>query len=190
MTTAYEYELLRVEPHEEDSRYFKGQLDQLGAEGWLLVLELDSGMLVFTRPTPPPSPNQAAKAVLTIKGANGMATLAIVVGDTGAAASLVFEDAEGDPTSPPLSSDGVTPVVVEYTTDTPSIATIDPSTGALTAVLAGNVGVGATVNDAITGAPALEPDGVTPWAPAPVQVTVNPGAATQDVFTVADPSGT
>ena len=119
-----------------------------------------------------------------------MATLVITVDDTGASAALSFEDKLNDPTAAPLSSDGVTPVVVAYTTDNPAIATIDPVAGNLTATGVGTVNVGAAVTDAITGAAALEPDGVTPWAPAPVAVEVDPGKAVADQFTVADPTGT
>lgn len=111
-------------------------------------------------------------------------TIEITVDDTGATAVLTFEDRVDEATGPPLSSDGSTPVVVQYTSDNTSIATVDPNTGILSEAGAGLVNIGATVNDAITGQPAVEPDGVTPFAPAPVAVQVNPGAAQSDVFTV------
>ena len=118
----------------------------------------------------------------------------INIDTVGAVASLVFEDRLNEATSAPLSSDGVTPVVVAYTSDNPAVATVDATSGALTEVAAGTVNIGATVNDAITGAPALEAsttDPVTgvvtpgaPFAPVPQNITVNPGAAVGDVFTV------
>jgi hypothetical protein len=189
ITTAWEYEILDSQRHDESPHHFLAELNALGNKGWQLVLEVDD-VLIFMRPTSPTNSNQAVKAVLTIKGADGMPTLVITVDDTGAAASLSFEDKLNDPTAAPFSSDGTTPVVVAYTTDNAAVATIDPTSGALTATGVGTVGVGATVTDAVTGAAALEPDGVTPWAPAPLSVEVDPGKAVADQFTVSDPTGT
>ena len=133
-------------------------------------------------PKPPPN-TQAVRATLTIKQGETVTTT-INIDTTDGVASLVFEDRLNEATTAPLSADGVTPGVVQYTADNPAVATIDPNSGAITAVGAGAVNFGATVNDAATGAPLVESDGTTPFAPAPVAVTVDPGAAVGDVFTV------
>jgi hypothetical protein len=130
-------------------------------------------------------PPSATHAVLTVKEEPMPASVTITVDDQGATASLSFVDRLGEATSAPVSvSDGSTPVVVAFTGDNDAVATVDATSGVLTPVAAGTVNVGATVNDANDGTPALEPDGQTPFAPAPVNVTVNPGAAASDVFTV------
>lgn len=149
-----------------------------------VVVEGDITVVVEKPPLP------ATHAVLTILNpTQGDPTMpgTITIDTAGAAAVLTFEDRINEATSAPLSSDGVTPVVVAYTSDNPAVATVDPTSGALSEVAAGTVNIGATVDDAITGSPALEPDGVTPFAPAAVNVTVNPGAAVGDVFAVTAP---
>ena len=112
----------------------------------------------------------------------------ITIDTVGEVAQLTFVDRLGEPTIAPLSSDGVKPVQVAYTSDNTAVATVDPSTGVLTAVGAGTVNVGADVTDAATGAEALEPDGVTPFTPSPINVVVDPGAAVGDKFTVSAPA--
>lgn len=99
-----------------------------------------------------------------------------------ASLSLAFADDKGDVTGPPNGPDG-TPATVTYGSDNPAVATVDPATGQLTGVSAGTFNATANVTNA-DGTPTLEPDGVTPFSPAPVLVTVDPGAAATDVFTV------
>lgn len=157
---------------------------ELGAD---ITGALSGGLsITLVEPTPPaPVPTHAVLSIIVPnQGANMSSSIDISVDDTSAIAVLTFEDDHGDRTNPPLSADGVTPAVVAYTSDNTAVATVDPSTGALTEVSAGTVNIGATVNDASTGQPVLEPDGVTPFAPSPVNVTVTPGVAATDVFTV------
>lgn len=133
-------------------------------------------------------PGAADHAVLRLISPEGepVSNLKITVDDSGARASLTFEDRLDEATGPPISSDGQTPAVVQYTSDNTSAATIDPDSGVLAPTGAGSTNVGATVNDAITGAPMIEADGVTTFAPQPQSVEVDPGAAASDVFTVTD----
>lgn len=101
----------------------------------------------------------------------------ISVDSTTATLSLSFVDDKGDVAVAP---DGAT---VAYASDNAAVATVDATTGKITEVLAGTFNASATVTNA-DGTPTLEPDGVTPFSPAAVNITVTPGAAAADVFTV------
>jgi hypothetical protein len=114
----------------------------------------------------------------------------LTVDSANAVAVLSFTDDHGDAVPPP---DGAT--AVASSSDT-SILNVGDATAAsdangvgtlqfpLTEVAEGTaqLSVHATASD---GSPLLGPDGATPISdPAPVSVTVNPGAAADEVFTV------
>lgn len=151
--------------------------------GGTLTVPLGGQVAVSVSQVPPP-PLPATHASLTIKEPPMPATISLSADDQTATAVLTFEDRLDDTTGPPLSSDGATPAVVAYSSDNDAVATVDATSGLLTFVSAGTFNLGATVDDAITGNPVLEPDGVTPFAPAAINVTVTPGVAVQDTFTV------
>lgn len=94
----------------------------------------------------------------------------ITVDTTNEQASVVFVDDKGDTDAP--APEGA---VVTYTSDNEAVATVD-STGKVTPVAEGTANIGATIADA-SGNPIMEPDGTTPFAVQPVQVTVGPGQA-------------
>jgi hypothetical protein len=123
-----------------------------------------------------PQPVVATHAVLTIKGATSMASN-INVDSTTATLSLSFVDDRGDVATAPAGA------TVAYASDNAAVATVDATSGKIVGVLAGTFNASATVTNA-DGTPTLEPDGVTDFSPAPVNVTVDPGAAASDVFTV------
>lgn len=130
---------------------------------------------------PKPTPGPAVRALLTIKGDTTMGS-SISVDSTTATLNLTFEDDKGDTTGVPNGPDGQ-PATVTYGSDNPGVATVEPATGKVTEVGAGTFNATATVTNT-DGTPTMEPDGVTPFSPAPVQVTVTPGAPASDVFTV------
>lgn len=129
----------------------------------------------------------AASVAITIEGD----PMPLTVDSTNAVAVLSFTDDHGDPVAPPegtlstATSDNTAILGVGA-----AVAGADATTGIaniqfpLSAVAAGsaNLSVASTAAD---GSPLLGPDGATPIAdPAPVAVTVNPGAAAAEMFSV------
>lgn len=130
----------------------------------------------------------AASMVLSLRGD----PMPLNVDSVNAKAVLAFEDDHGDAVPPPpgtravaSSSDaGVLGVGDgEDGADSGGVTVIDFP---LTAVSAGTCTLSVTVTGP-DGGPLLGPDGVTPIPPAaPVEVTVNPGAAAAERFSVPD----
>jgi hypothetical protein len=128
----------------------------------------------------------AAAMFLTIKGD----TMPLTVDSVNAVAVLSFEDDHNDAVAPPVGA-----LAVATSSDTAvmtagaAVAGTDANGVAnlqfpLSEVSAGTSTLSVTATDA-SGNPLLGPDGVTPIpAPAPVAVTVNPGAPAAEVFTV------
>lgn len=117
-------------------------------------------------------PRQAVRAILTI---GGSMPGSITVDTTNETALVEFVDDKGNATSAPAGA------LVTFASDTPTVATVatDPSNplqGDVTPVAIGTANLSATIADA-SGNPILEPDGVTPFAVSPVQVTVSAGPA-------------
>lgn len=105
---------------------------------------------------------------------------AINVDTTNETVSIGFVDDKGDTDA--AAPDGA---VVAYTSDNEAVATVDPTSGAITPVAEGTANIGATLT-AADGSPLLEADGVTPFpAPATVAVTVSAGAAVGDALTLS-----
>jgi hypothetical protein len=128
-----------------------------------------------------------ARMVLAIEGDQAMP---LTVDSANAVAILAFTDDHGDAVAPPAGT------LATATSDTPAVMTVGaavPGVDAnnvpniqfpLTEVTAGTATLSAAATDP-NGNPLLGPDGVTPIpAPAPVLVTVNPGAPADEVFTV------
>jgi len=114
----------------------------------------------------------------------------LTVDSANSVAVLSFTDDHGDAVAPPAGA------LATAASDTPSVLTVGAAVAGadansvpniqfpLTEVIAGTATLSVTVTDA-NGNPLLGPDGATPIAvPAPVLVTVNPGAAADEVFTV------
>lgn len=124
----------------------------------------------------PPKPiSSATHAVLTIQGATMASDIS--VDSATATVTLSFVDARGNAAAAPAGA------TVAYAGDNDAVATVDAASGKITPVAVGTFDASATVTNA-DGTPTLEPDGVTPFAPAPVSVTVDPGAAASAVLTV------
>jgi hypothetical protein len=114
----------------------------------------------------------------------------LTVDSANAVAVLSFTDDHGDAVAPP---DGALAVASSSDTNVLSVGAGTPGTDAsgvaniqfpLTEVTAGTATLSVTAT-AADGSPLLGPDGVTPIpAPDPVPVTVSPGAAADEVFTV------
>lgn len=115
----------------------------------------------------------------------------LTVDSANSVAVLSFTDDHGDAVPPP---DGATATATSSNTGVLNVGPGQPGTDAtsgvatvefpLTEVAEGTstLSVHATASD---GSPLLGPDGATPISdPAPVDVTVNPGAAADEVFTV------
>jgi hypothetical protein len=127
-----------------------------------------------------------AAMFLTIKGD----PMPLTVDSTNAVAILSFEDDHGDAVAPPAGALAVaTSADTAVLTVGASVAGVDANGVAniqfpLTEVAQGTSSLSVAATDA-SGNPLLGPDGVTPIpAPAPVDVTVNPGAPAAEVFTV------
>lgn len=122
----------------------------------------------------------ATHAVLTLnQGANPMPG-AINVDTTNETVSISFVDDKGDTDA--TAPDGA---VIAYTSDNEAVATVDPTSGAITPVAEGTANIGATLT-AADGSPLLEADGSTPFpAPATVPVTVSAGAAVGGALTLS-----
>ena len=114
----------------------------------------------------------------------------ITVDSANAVAILSFTDDHGDAVAPPAGA------LATATSDNPAVLTVGASVAGadangianiqfpLSEVAEGVANLSVDATDA-NGSPLLGPDGVTPIpAPAPVAVTVNPGAAADEVFTV------
>jgi hypothetical protein len=115
----------------------------------------------------------------------------LTVDSTNSVAVLSFTDDHDDAVAPPAGT------LATATSDTPAVMTVGaavPGTDAngvaniqfpLSEVTEGTATLSAVATDA-NGNALLGPDGVTPIAaPAPVLVTVSPGAPADEVFTVA-----
>lgn len=126
----------------------------------------------------PPSP-PAVSATLTVVNNQGEPEpmpSTITVDTVGEAADLQFVDDKGDTdAAPPTGADG-NPAVIAFVSSDPTVFTVDPESGAITVVGEGTADLSVTIDDD-TGAPILEADGTTPFAPAPVSLTVTAGAA-------------
>ena len=128
-----------------------------------------------------------ARMLFTIEGDTDMP---LTVDSVNAVAILAFEDDHGDAVAPPEGA-----LATATSSDTAVLTVGAAVAGAdangvaniqfpLTEVIAGVSTLSVTATDA-NGNPLLGPDGITPIpAPAPVDVTVNPGAPAAEVFTV------
>lgn len=114
----------------------------------------------------------------------------LTIDSVNSVAILSFEDRENEAVAPPAGA------LATATSDTPAVMTVGAAVAGtdangvpniqfpLAEVSAGTSTLSVTATDA-NGNPLLGPDGVTPIpAPAPVVVTVNPGAPAAEVFTV------
>jgi hypothetical protein len=120
----------------------------------------------------------------------GEPEMPLTVDSANAVAILSFEDDHGDAVAPPSGA-----LATATSSDTAVLTVGAAVAGAdangvpniqfpLAEVTAGTSTLSVTATDA-NGNPLLGPDGVTPIpAPAPVDVTVNPGAPAAEVFTV------
>lgn len=107
--------------------------------------------------------HRAISATLTIKGGT-MSDVTVIVGQT---ATAVFQEFDG----PDGSGNVVAPVgAVTYSSSDDSIATVDPSSGLITAVAAGTVTISAT--DAGNGLSASAPLIDNPVAPVAQSATL------------------
>ena len=130
-----------------------------------------------------------ARMLFTIEGDTDMP---LTVDSVNAVAILAFEDDHGDAVAPPEGA-----LATATSSDTAVLTVGAAVAGAdangvaniqfpLAEVTAGVSTLSVAATDA-NGNPLLGPDGVTPIpAPAPVDVTVNPGAPAAEVFTVPD----
>ena len=120
----------------------------------------------------------------------GDTEMPLTVDSTNAVAILSFEDDHGDAVAPPAGA------LATATSDNTAVLTVGAAVAGadangvaniqfpLTEVAEGTANLSVAATDA-NGNPLLGPDGVTPIpAPAPVAVTVNPGAPAAEVFTV------
>ena len=130
-----------------------------------------------------------ARMLFTI-ATEGDPAMPLTVDSANAVAILAFTDDHGDPVPAPSGT------LAAATSDNTAVLTVGPAaagtdaagnatiTFPLTEVAEGTANLSVTATDA-NGNPLLGPDGSTPIAtPAPVAVTVNPGAAADEVFTV------
>jgi hypothetical protein len=127
-----------------------------------------------------------ARMSLAIEGV----PMPLTVDSVNAVAVLAFEDDHGDAVSAPS---GALATATSSDTDVLTVGAAVPGTDAngnatitfpLTEVAMGTSSLSVVATDA-NGNPLLGPDGVTPIpAPAAVEVTVNPGAPAEEVFTV------
>jgi hypothetical protein len=130
--------------------------------------------------------DSASFAVLVIKGD----PMPLTVDSANAQAVLSFEDDHKDAVGAPAGAQSTA------TSDNPAVLTVGAAAAgtdvdgnativfSLTAVAKGTANLSVVTTDA-GGKPLLGPDGVTPIAdPAPVVVTVNPGAAASEQFAV------
>ena len=158
--------------------HIDAQLAEQAARDQLILRKLDKIYGLLAAP---------ARMFLTIEGDTVMP---LTVDSTNAVAILSFTDDHGDAVAPPAgalatatSSDTAVLTVGASVagTDANGVANIQFP---LAEVAEGTSSLSVAATDA-NGNPLLGPDGVTPIpAPAPVVVTVNPGAPAAEVFTV------
>jgi hypothetical protein len=155
-------------------------------QGWppeTLIADADRFLAWLTPPGP------AAHLTLTVEGD----PMPLTIDSAGAKAVLEFADREGEPVNPPSGTQATAtssdPAVLAVG---PAQAGTDTASGAatiefpLTPAGAGTATLTVHATDA-SGNPLLGPDAATPITDAaPVNVTVNPGAAATERFTVPD----
>ena len=171
----WKYKVVRWEHIDPDDTEFPYLLDWFGNRGWELCA-IFQGRLYFKREIVPTKPtNQATHTQLTILGGLIMPGQ-ITVDTTNETATVQFVDDKGD-------TNAAAPVgaVVTFTSDNVAVVTVaadptNPLVANVTPVTEGTANIGATIADA-SGAPILEPDGVTPFSVAPGAVTVSAGPA-------------
>ena len=156
------------------------QLAESAAREKQILRKLDK---IYRRLARPP-----ARMFLTIEGDSE--EMPLTVDSVNAVAILSFEDDHGDAVAPPAGA-----LATATSSDTAVLTVGAAVAGAdangvaniqfpLAEVAAGTSSLSVVATDA-NGSPLLGPDGVTPIpAPAPVVVTVNPGAPAAEVFTV------
>lgn len=157
-----------------------------------------SPLHVIIDPTPTPTPGPAVHATFAVGGPQTMSNNTFTVDAVNEQLVGTFTDDRGDSTSPPAG------VMATATFDNPLLSAGASSVAAgsnspwndtlnipLT-VAAGSAVTGPTVVNATSaltgpaGAPLFEADGVTPFPqPAPVAITVDPGAAVGVRFSTA-----
>lgn len=120
--------------------------------------------------TPPRLPGQPVTAFLTIGG--NLMPASLSVDDTTGKVLLTWVDDKGDTdaAAPPNAR-------IQFGCDNPAVATVDADSGAILPTAEGSANATVEITDSTTGGPLLEPDGVTPFAPASVSFSVVPGAA-------------
>ena len=131
-------------------------------------------------------PRSAAQMLFTIKGD----TMPITVDSVNKVAVLAFTDDKNEAVAPPAGA------LATASSDNPGVLTVGTAVAGqdangvaniqfpLTEVAAGTANLSVVTTDA-SGNPLLGPDGATPIpAPAPVAVTVAPGAPAAEIFTV------
>jgi len=159
-------------------RHIDVQLAESAAQERLILHKLDK---IYDRLARPP-----ARMFLTIEGV----VMPLTVDSVNAVAILSFEDDHGDAVAPPAGA-----LATATSSDTAVLTVGAAVAGAdangvaniqfpLAEVAEGTSTLSVAATDA-NGNPLLGPDGATPIpAPAPVVVTVNPGAPAAEVFTV------
>ena len=129
-------------------------------------------------------------AMLFAIAIEGDPEMPLTIDSANAVAVLSFEDRENEAVAPPAGA------LSTATSDNPAVLTVGAAVAGadangvpniqfpLAEVTAGTANLSVVSTDA-SGNPLLGPDGVTPIPdPAPVQVTVTPGAPAAEVFTV------
>lgn len=169
-----EYQRVRGELGEILGTLLEGP-DELTTDLVAMLDEFSVGWILYRINHHHPAPPQQNPAVsATLKGTNMPGQ--ITVDTTNETVTLEWVDDHGDADA--TAPDGA---VVTFSSDNPAVATVttDPSNslqGDVSLVAEGQANLSATIADA-SGNPILEPDGVTPFSVAPVQVTVSAGAA-------------
>jgi hypothetical protein len=150
-----------------------------------------AGAITVTLQEPAPAQPVATHARLVVtptQGANMPGQ--ITVDTTNETAVVEFLDDHGDTNAAaPVAASG-SPLVVTFSSDTPTVATIatdssNPLQGDVTPVGEGTANLSATLAYE-DGSPVLEADGVTPFPqPGAVAVTVSAGAAVGDALSLS-----
>ena len=117
-----------------------------------------------------PKPNLPVTVILTI-GDRLMADVTISVDDTNAVAKVTWIDDHGDTDAPAPDA-----YVAAFTSDNPSVLTIDASSGQITPVAEGVANVSDPIQDG-SGNPIPLPNGQGNFSAGSVAVTVGPGMA-------------
>lgn len=113
---------------------------------------------------------RTARIATYIEGAISIMPTSLTIDQSGTAV-LQFTDDHGDATAPPTDANGAR-VTVTFSSDDAAVATVDPASGAIVPVSIGAFNLSAAVTNS-DGTPTLEPDGVTPFSPAPLDLTVS-----------------